>query len=1800
MNVFLKVDTTFLLIILFSSFYLIISNNISFNEKSTYSINIPSESGNKYGELLLEGNLNSTYVLSVYSEESKKKRIQLGQSFKGKIQLYISLKDFNKNIYIEIECPKDNDCTGNVSYFFIDKIKLIEGQPITYYVNRDDEEIEFSLSLNSEKTNIWARGQYDIQTTFEESNFAKKIQNCGHFYLIEGRKEEISFIVKPTKGDYINVGYIGYNKNFNYDSYKNIEVDGPVLTGYLKKGFLDEICYSLNKEDILENELVLGNGIIYTKIGYSYVAYKNGNKYPNSSLYTSGFIKNWLFFHKDNNEDLKICITFPDSTEFPNFTKIEEIVYVYQLEKANKKDISFYEPQLNGVLYSRNIQKGAKAAFISQNNGNFKTMSLNLMSLVGFPKMYIIQCQNFPLCNYDDTTLNKSIIPKNINRWISFNINKEEGFDDSPINKKQTLFVVECLKSQNRIDNVNLPEYLDYICDYNTLIYKDNDYIELIEDKIFNQFILEDQVHNYKIKIAGESGIKKIFIDIMIYVGEADVNISDFKNKELNTDLYYQINKRFISVKINGNSEDVEDLFLFVKGINNAYYTILMTFANEDNEVDSFFNHKLQTGMSYLVAINTSQFIETQDITKNIKFKNERIYDSIPFMINLNSLYCDIDVTNHDGKNNKIMEKFEQSSQDIVESKEDRYLSSEYEYIINVKSREPSKHNSNLCLIYASTIELTEDYEEYYSRDILIPDNTPQQIRFGNNVRHISFGYIHVNLKNNLLVKFNLKHIAQYKIKFYYDNYERDKGEETIVSNNITILKSEEWSSKACGNKTRICYITLDITLERTKEDNDKPVLELLIKSLDIHSVNYIPKNQLIIDYIPNNEPQYYYTDIGLEDYGFITLNFLRGNGKIYARLVETNLEENGFWRGKYSLPIPEKENEMDILVIDSDEFTKEINYVTFNECNNGCYLLLSLYPDIQDNGVIFDRYYSYSLIVHSLFSQDAPIVKIPVNEYIIGSVGNEGFDNLMYYYSVWLNYDADRIIIDFQSDSAGIYINIGDQKPTTESYNFNFWSSGNNIIYNIEKNDIMNYLDETQEEKGLKDIILTIGIWTDKKASVFISLFALCVRLEDNKEKEIYRVNSDQKVLCNPKKYNDKYRCVYLLDHNFAQNDSLIFIYANAQDKSSVIYIYADFIDEIKYEMSSRSDLNNIIPNKGNNPKYSTENINLDYLSIKINSTFNEYLIVSVESSKESIIEFLSTLLNNQEEIIPNPSIPKLYSILPGHKYYFNFPYIYKIVFNIICLGGEGEINWIGDDNKYKLNGKDDVLSITSRPSIQSHFLYITGIGDSYFDKAFVFIAYYNIRNDNNRNFDILNLEQPVNYVYIDIKFPINFYTQLFTEKINGDDEYYEITFNFDLLESTKEKELAYYKIHPFTIQGFIVGEDLFYNIKEIGSSFSIDDNTIYGIYDQALRTGLIRITHEVIQQSINHYYKPYLNLELDLDKTYKTIRGYKKVLLETSVSYINSDIPISEESNKFGLLDSNQDVAKYILKNNKKYKLLFLEFSCIDESLSINIIDYGSLNNKETKFGKIIYYIQTSELKDLINLSVKRNNDQENDSIQYFLIRYTFHNKINKKKYSIKDTKFTVQQYKFDQYTNFTIKLYPLEINSKPNEYNITYIIRLNKDNMLKPKKACIVLKPNEHSIKEYYDPKLKKGEELLTFEVFKVDNSKEIKYIEVIVQIKKGEKIEYLSYDLNDAFELQEKNNVILIILIILSSLIFIIILTLIIIIIIYKRKNKNLLEEVERTSFIDNDKKNDKKKDEDEDEDEDERDNNFILI
>ena len=1783
MRSFLKKKIIFLEIyLLFALFSKVKEQNTDFSEykESFHASNTFSSSfiaKNDYIKLEVHGdNKNINHVLSVYSDEGRTKRIQMAQSLNGIAKLCFK-QSGNNNIYFSVEC--NQTCSGNVYANYTNEgIHLYEGEILNYYVNEQTTEMKFLLisNKNSQIWNAWARGQLDITTSFQSRiNLIKK----DNYYIINDHVDRAIFEVNGNSGDFINIGFIGYEKGGDYTekyfiSTIKILEDGPIITGYLNKDNFKKVCYDMEITGSKEDYPLFGTGIILTKIGYSYIM-RNGVS-TEGETFSNGVISST--FSSDQIKNETICFTFPPEDK-PQFTGIKEIIFTYQLSSGTDNVYNIYEPQLSGVFYPRYILKNSKVAFIPHfGNGKFENITMNLFTINGFPSMTVVECENFPLCSLDDTQ-GKSYSPRSVNRFSSYSFKRKENNEYSPISKKQTLFIVKCKESEKTRKNET--KYFDLMCGFGSLIYKDNEEIQLIEDHYFNQYALKGQKEKFRIKIKGESKIKKIFIDVITYTGDIQVNINPTEGTSYKQ--YTSVNKIYTSIKAERSSETLNDIIFTVTATTNAYYTVLYNFGRDEVESDSLITNELQTGITYLVTIDASQSDTFDFSNKIVKFANERYFDLMPIMVNFFSLNCEIEVINmyEDFEQQEL--KYQETKQfgrfvhDLVNTNEMRYYSSQLEYRIIIREKDTSNYKGNLCKLYASAIEVSTSFSKN-SRDILISDNTPQQIMFGNNVTHVTFGYVHVDFNNDLLLKFDPQQVAQFKIRIYYEGELRSKGEEIIVANDVIYLNKDEWA-KVCSNKKQFCYFQVDITLEKTK-DIESPVLEFSIKSIASNFVTYLPKNKLKIDYIQNKLPQYYYTELGQDENGFVVTNFLRGSGKVYGKIVsKDSTEENANWRGKYRLPTG---NEL----IEVDPFTKKMDFSTFDaNCTNGCYLLLNVFSDLEvQEGSL--RNYPYSIIVtsHSMDStyKTIPIISVPIDEYVIGTVDPLDPSKYIYqFYDVWLNLDAKQVAIDFQCDSGGLFINVGFDRPTVNNASFSFLSNGTDSIYILTKEQILSKTGN-KNYTSIKDFVLTIGVWTNSTDTVYTTPFAFIVRLENGDKNDIYRVNSDQKALCKTRKLSEKeYRCLYAIEYDFLRKENILFIYTSIQKKSAFFKLYANYINPIDYEMGK--DLQSKIPSNIHY-EYSSNDLNSDFLYISKGLKNNEYLLVSFESNEETVVELMSTFYIKQSKITPNPSTPQLFMGFKHKPLILNFPKDNMVMVNIRGISGSAEIYWnTTKNNTYYLKGRDDRLSITSDKPGNYHQLIINATSTIYNDAGFIFYLTYGFRAEE-ANFDSLILDRSVNYVYSESDLPIVYYAPINLKMKYND--YYEVSFSFNILENEENKTLTFYGSNPIEIVGFIVKEKSVFEAKLTPDLNIENQNKIVGIYDQALRTGFIRIPREKAnfnKSNIHENEKPYIYLKIQKSRNFMNLRKYKRISLETSAFSSSSRISISEMSYQFGSFGINETKREFILRTNSNCKYMIIQFSCLSDDISIKIKDKGKLNIVKSGYGKTIYSLETLNTKNNSEiLEITRNNNTNISKIEYFILQYTNSNETNYK-YSIKDTKIQVKRKKNKKSIDYEITLKPVE--NYQNYEKVTYIVRSVYANRNRrdlggvPKKPDLSLKMRRQNVKEFYN-KMPNSKGDLFLEIKNITS--DVLYFQVIAQIKDKENVEYLSYDLvnfADQIRREGSNRAFLIVALIVGIILLLLIIGLIITIVIFNNKNKDLLSKVNQVSFSDEDRAND---------------------
>lgn len=1291
---------------------------------------------------------------------------------------------------------------------------------------------------------------------------------------------------------------------------------------------------------------------------------------------------------------------------------------------------------------------------------------------------------------------------------------------------------------------------------------------ELNENVLYNQTAFQNEEYKYKINIPYNSSIKRVFIDVLTYAGEVEVNISYPHNLEVND--YISINKIYLSVKIKDNTFNNSDtgyIIFYVKALTKTFYTILCNLGTDENEV-TLTRNELPTGLSYLITVDPSKKEENNIVTFNVNKKNE----ANNLMFSFYSLNCKINVSktfvDSEGKLiTKDLFFFEFLSYDIFDSnKQKENFTQTIDYRIDVLEKDYSKFPNLLCQLYAYGIELTNDHNEL-TKDILIPDNIPQQVVFNNNVKHVSFGYIHVEPKNNIIITFNLKHKAQYKIKLYYSNIKRDI-EEIILDNSILHLSSDEWRNYINGNES--CYIKLDITLEKSN-GNAISLIEFIIKSVESNIVSYIPRNILRLDYAKNMNSQYYYTELGGDEEGFIALNFYRGSGMIYARIVQKdNKEINGTWRGSFILP-----NEKNSIPMNN--YIKKVEFNTNNyNCSLGCYLLINICSNVIINYEEIINY-PFSVIVHTnIMTKDydqIPKINIQVNEFIIGSIKEKYPQQIIFeFYSVTLNSDAKFVMIDFQSNSGGLFINIGTKRPLVHNSHYSFFPKGDNTIFVLSKYEILNKTQFLNNSTSIENVILTFGVWTNISDSIYTTPFAFIVRLQNGDANDLYRVNSDQKSFCFSKEIKDKniFRCVYMIDNNQFSHINSLLVYPTFHNKFGNYNMYGKIIHK---SFLKDDNLFELFPTS-NDYDISNSYYQPDFLLIERGLEINKYLFVSIESDTETTIELISSFYFFQLSLTINPSTPQLIMVFKIHKYNLSFSSNDNETINIKGINGKAELFWSSNPSKrYYLRGRNDRLSIISERKEKSDLIVVSE------SDQFIFFIEYNIRSLN-YNFDQLILDESNNYCYSENYFPLMYYA-LLNSFIFEKKEYYELFFSFDALENENNTS-KYYRNTLFEINGFIVREYIVYLIKKnLLPQFAIDSDKILGKYDPALKTGLIRISNDNIETSgIKDHENPYIFLiinEKDVDNDKNKVKlNYKRISLEMAAIKSKQDVFASELSYQFGKIDKNENNRKYKLRIDNSFKYMNLKFSCLNNTaLSIKIENYNELKEGKEEYGRKIYSFKTTPEIKSFTLVISRNNDDMN-SEQYFTFQYTHSNNPYNNDYSIKDTKIYIDEKVETKTDNNIIVNYKISITPVENyrKYNIKYIIRPLNDKSMKGSKSDLSLRFDKAEyILEYNNPEIDPDKNKLVFNYNNIPDS--IEYIQIIAQIVDEEVIEYLSYDIKPLKEIgkedKNKEKKYLIIAISIGSVFAIITITLIVITIIVKCKNKGLIDKVTKISF-----------------------------
>ena len=211
-----------------------------------------------------------------------------------------------------------------------------------------------------------------------------------------------------------------------------------------------------------------------------------------------------------------------------------------------------------------------------------------------------------------------------------------------------------------------------------------------------------------------------------------------------------------------------------------------------------------------------------------------------------------------------------------------------------------------------------------------------------------------------------------------------------------------------------------------------------------------------------------------------------------------------------------------------------EIKKDDTRDCQDWCYILITVESSVFEESSEADRndYVPYRITISPKILPDGyeeseylvPKIKMKVNQFVTGDLLKTS-NKILAYYQVTLPYESDIVYIDWQADKPSLYINIGDERPDMENYDFFINSFGHDTVHILTKEEIIKKAYENhgiELSNSIRNIDLTIGLWTDSYDTLYTSMHAFKLFMPpiytgeesfDRRVIEIIHIRSDQKV---------------------------------------------------------------------------------------------------------------------------------------------------------------------------------------------------------------------------------------------------------------------------------------------------------------------------------------------------------------------------------------------------------------------------------------------------------------------------------------------------------------------------------------------------------------------------------------------------------------------------------------------------------------------------------------------------------------
>ena len=1751
----------------------VIKNNkeASFKIKLTDSI----ESYLNYLDITLESvnNINPMIMISTTDNKCEINRLFTSIQFHDSIHIFLKKQQIpNKEFYI---CIKNRENMNQIDYIITIKNEQAAFLPYnhqgSYYVSdasTENMDVIFIKDENEYKTSskisFWVKGK-NIHKADMGGYFKGNVYDLGYVFYGDFKKTEKKLTIGSKIGDFITIG-------------STVITDGKI---HEMKENSDEIMVASEEEVCLpikfEQYVMHITGKIYTRKARTYFADQEGNEIiidgqKQESIITNGILNdfNSIGLSSTDHKNGSYCLSSNSTTG--------DKLLIFSIQMTSNRNIHMvHSPLIPGEIRRHFLMKNEWAIFYGMKpKDGAEEVNLNLKSLKGFPEMYYTDCTTFPACFYTEESIKEldHPYPSNMMTVYSFYIqDKPEYKEYNSITAFQPLMIVFCAQGGKKkiFDE-------DSFCEFETSYFTNLDTINLYEDIGFSQYLLKGEKDNYKINLYGEDA-ELIYLDMMLFSGDADLKINNFTGE---ANKYYLSNKIFYSIHLNNN----ENLDFSIVANSPCFYMIQYQLIKIGVSDDI---NTIESGVNYI----TSKYFTNTDYvlsTKHIDLINYKYEFDQDYLVNFYSPNCKFEVfwvyNASENTTEKITAIDGNYIQKIINVKESpNYNNEMYTFYYSILGDDKSTYPNKFCIVYVSGLELSNSIQEWNNRAISLSEGVPHRYTFNRKYPFMFYSYYVSNQNKSLVLNFNLIDKGSFEVDIKI-NMVKFKNE-TIYRNTQFFIASN-YLKGACTDQ-EVCPINIIVEMKELTEDLR---VELIMHQID-GAPFYLEKNVVKQDIVQGNKVKHYYFDIAKEEYGDITLDFKRGSGNIYASVeprIMTQPMNQSDWRGLYHFPMTNDES----LKYKTYGKKIEITAKDTEKCSEGCYVLISIisnvnYYDSYDDETIPFRITINPRIMKTDTTVPSPLVKIDVNEFIIGDIVYGLPDNRKYdYYKITLPYDSENVLIDWQADSPLLIINVGDKRPTTakDDAHFEFPAIGNDFVYKLNKTDILKngcY----DSNISLKGITLTIGIYSETNDSIQSSPYAFKIflpHITDSQEKlvatEIIHIRSDQKVQCLPYNYNGKYICLFAVIFDDMDENSNLVLYPRNKAGSN-INIYGQLVNSEPIERNNVNDIFNLFKDTFDNNNHK---VTEKYVYLEGNEKTKSYFfILYPEDNSGSIMEVLSStyLYTDDMNIYPNPSSAQIFAI-GENKINLNFVTTKDLLLNIVCISGLGAFYWADEKdngNKYLLEGYDDKMSLTTYTTDDETKLASLIVESSTFSQilkgGFIFYITFYPRN----NIDQLKTERNTEFHYRTVKMPLYYYAPI--KRL----EDYTINFNFYDF-STKNKEIITYDTNLFNIWATIIPEkETFKARAELDYKPKFDSaNIIKGVFDSTF--GNIFFSQSEIER-IYKDEKDIPNIFFSIEKEDNIKYDFTSLGFEINVfsdRKTSGDSPIPEGIFITGKLSQSKGKKLiYMIPCKKEKPFIRVEYAAnsdfVNFVLSVNaeskITDEFKLKKEEVKGGRNLLTIQLDDNFFSVNNSLyfivfseEKNLDNKLD---YFSFMYLTTENIENFWEFLEEDKRNVTLVINDN--NYGISFYPI-----PGLKASYYIKAIYKDELIKGEKIdTIAISESKGKYMQISNPSYKENEQI-SF-TFKID--KEVSYIKVMARFNFiNQKLFYLykpvditkSDESNPADGENDSDKTFIYISIAVACVLVVIVIFLIVFTLIYNKHNKDLADQVNKISFV----------------------------